>query len=257
MRSLNRREFVVSMSAAAAATACCRKSTPVTGVDAIVPTAMLKSRPGIPSEKAPTGIQPLELSFGRDGFMYVPPTYSPDKASPLLILCHGAGHDSHEWTRTPLPELFNKDAIVAIMPDSRQMTWDMIYGDYGPDVRFIDEAMALAFRRCRIDPRRIALGGFSDGATYALSLGITNANLFSTILAFSPGFVRPAAKTGKPRIFIGHGTRDEVLPIELTSREIVAALEEKNYPVHFEEFDGPHTVTTEEAKHAIAWFMEG
>jgi phospholipase/carboxylesterase len=153
--------------------------------------------------------------------------------------------------------LFDKDAIVVVIPDSRNPTWDMIYmGEYGPDVQFIDRALGLAFKRCRIDPDKVALGGFSDGATYALSLGITNANLFHTILAFSPGFVQPAVKTGKPRIFIGHGRQDEILPIDLTSREIVAALKEKNYPVKFEEFDGNHTMTREEVTHAIDYFMQ-
>jgi phospholipase/carboxylesterase len=129
-------------------------------------------------------------------------------------------------------------------------------GEYGPDVRFIDKALTLAFNRVRVDRRRIALGGFSDGATYALSLGITNANLFTTVLAFSPGFVKPAVKTGKPRIFIGHGTQDRILPIDMTSREIVAALREKNYPLKYEEFEGNHTMTRDEVKHAIDWFME-
>lgn len=32
--------------------------------------------------------------------------------------------------------------------------------------------------------------GFSDGASYALSLGLPNGNLFSHIVAFSPGFMR-------------------------------------------------------------------
>jgi predicted esterase len=67
--------------------------------------------------------------------------------------------------------------------------------------------------------------------------------------------VKPAIKTGKPRIFIGHGTQDEILPIDLTSREIVAALKEKKYPVHFETFDGPHTVTPDEMRHAVEWMM--
>ena len=162
---------------------------------------------------------------------------------------------AREFADAPLGELFDRDRIVVVIPDSRGATWDMIYGEYGPDVKFIDLALALAFSRCRIDSRLIALGGFSDGATYALSLGITNADLFRTVLAFSPGFVKPALKTGKPRIFIGHGTQDHILPIDATSREIVAALREKNYPVKYEEFEGPHTMTTTEVTHAIDWLM--
>ena len=68
--------------------------------------------------------------------------------------------------------------------------------------------------------------------------------------------MRPAVKTGKPRIFIGHGTNDEILPIDQTSREIVAALREKNYPLKYEEFEGGHRMTKDEVRHAIDWLME-
>ena len=220
------------------------------------PEAMIISRPGEPTERIEPGLQPLGIGLGRDGYVYVPPTYTPLQPSPLLVLMHGAGQSAQEFARAPLGELFDRDAIVVVIPDSRGPTWDMIYDDYGVDVQFIDRALQHVFKKARIDPKRVAVGGFSDGATYALSLGITNANLFKTVLAFSPGFVKPAVKTGKPRIFIGHGTKDEILPIDITSREIVAALKEKNYPVKFEEFDGNHTMTREEVKHAIDWLME-
>lgn len=238
--------------------AACNHRERLQAIDLNRNEAMLVSRPSAPKAKPVSGLQPLALSSGpRDGFIYVPPTYSESKPSPLLVLLHGAGQSAKEFTRGPLGEIFDKDRIVVIIPDSRMPTWDMIYaGEYGPDVRFIDRALTLAFRQVRIDPERIAVGGFSDGATYALSLGITNADLFKTILAFSPGFVKPAVKTGKPRIFIGHGTQDEILPIDVTSREIVAALREKDYPVRFEEFEGNHTMTRDEVTHAIDWFMQ-
>lgn len=221
--------------------------------------AFLRSRPGKPSKQATIGLRPLALGTGtiRDGFIYVPKTYSPSRPSPLLVLLHGAGHDSSEWSKGPLADLFDESRVVVVMPDSRRTTWDMMYGDYGPDVRFIDRALALAFSECRIDPARTALAGFSDGGTYALSLGITNANLFTSLIAFSPGTVRPAAKTGKPRIYITHGTQDQILPIEETSREIVAALKEKNYPVTYEEFEGSHTVSRETARKALGWWLNG
>ncbi len=47
------------------------------------------------------------------------------------------------------------------------------------------------FRECNVDTTRIALGGFSNGASYALSLGVYNGDLFSALLAFSPGFYAP------------------------------------------------------------------
>jgi phospholipase/carboxylesterase len=251
-----RREFIQSAAAILAASACTPRES-ASQLPADTGEAMLSVKLAMPTKKPTPGLSALGLSSGpRDGFIYVPPTYTESRPSPLLVLLHGAGQSAKEFTRRPLGEIFDKDRIIALIPDSRLPTWDMIYtGDYGPDVRFLDKALALAFSMCRIDPKRIALGGFSDGATYALSLGITNANFFSTILAFSPGFVKPAVKTGKPRIFIGHGTIDAILPIEVTSREIVAALKKKNYPVKFEEFEGTHTMTREEVTHAIDWFM--
>ena len=58
------------------------------------------------------------------------------------------------------------------------------------------------------------------GASYALSVGLTNGDLFSDILAFSPGFMAPAVRHGAPNIFISHGTQDTVLPIDRCSRRI-------------------------------------
>ena len=256
MPPISRREFLAASGAAAVAAACCRNN-PTPALLSDIDYAMLRARPGKPTKTATPGLRALGIGETRDGSIYIPATYSPSRPSPLLVLLHGAGHDSKEWSEGPLSELFDKSAMIVVMPDSRRTTWDMMYGDYGADVRFIDRALALAFSECRIDANRIALGGFSDGATYALSLGITNANLFKSIVAFSPGTVRPAAKTGKPRIFITHGTNDTVLPIDVSSREIVDALKEKEYPVTYEEFEGGHTIPRERAMRAIEWLLSG
>jgi phospholipase/carboxylesterase len=64
-----------------------------------------------------------------------------------------------------------------------------------------------------VDAGRLAVEGFSDGASYALSIGLTNGDLLTHVVAFSPGFASPVAYTGKPPVFVSHGTHDEVLPI--------------------------------------------
>jgi len=51
----------------------------------------------------------------------------------------------------------------------------------------------------------VAIQGFSDGASYALSLGLTNGDLFTHVIAFSPGFAAPAEQRGRPRIYVSHG----------------------------------------------------
>ncbi|HKG24509.1 MAG TPA: hypothetical protein VKB09_02625, partial [Thermomicrobiales bacterium] len=171
-----------------------------------------------------------------------------------VLSLHGAGGNA-EFGFYPLRDLADAAGLVLLSPASRGRTWDVILGGYGPDVAFIDQALAAAFDRCAIDPARMGIAGFSDGASYALSLGITNGDLFPAVMAFSPGFAAPAGQEGRPRFFVSHGTQDEVLPIVYTSRQIVPQLELAGYDVLYREFDGPHTVPPEIAHEALDWFL--
>jgi predicted esterase len=105
-----------------------------------------------------------------------------------------------------------------------------------------------------VDARRLAITGFSDGASYALSLGLTNGDLFTRVIAFSPGFMTPAQRRGKPSLFVSHGTRDGVLPIERSSRRIVPQLERAGYEVRYREFEGGHVVPPGIGREAAEWF---
>jgi len=129
----------------------------------------------------------------------------------------------------------------------------VIVGGYGPDAAAIDGLLAAAFARVRVDPARLALGGFSDGASYALSLGLANGDLFTHLLAFSPGFLAPGDRHGRPAIFVSHGTEDPVLPIDRCSRRLVPALRRAGYAVDYREFAGGHAVPPPIAEAAVAW----
>ena len=120
---------------------------------------------------------------------------------------------------------------------------------------FIDDALALALTRCRVDPRHVIVEGFSDGASYALGLGLANGDLLRRVVALSPGFI-PAFEgdpVGMPPIFIAHGTADAVLPIDRTSRPLVSALRNAGYDVEYVEHDGGHAVPADVAAAALAW----
>ena len=184
--------------------------------------------------------------------MYVPTSYNPASPMPLVLMLHGAGQ-SAEIGIAPFLPLADAAGIVLVAPDSRGGTWDFLYGPYGADVAFIDRALTHAFERCPIDPTRVVIEGFSDGASYALSLGITNGDLFSRVIAFSPCILAPAAEVGRPRIFISHGTADRILPIDNCGRRLAQRLTTAGYVVDFREFDGPHRVPPDIAKAALAW----
>ena len=206
-----------------------------------------------PTETVQPGIHPLGISRERDGLIYVPAGYREDRPAPLVLLLHGAGGDA-QGGMSLLRGYADAANLILLAPSSRLQTWDVIVSDYGPDVSYIDQALAQTFSRYAVDPTHIGVGGFSDGASYALSLGLTNGDLFTHILSFSPGFMAPARREGKPRIFNSHGTRDQVLPIDVCSRRIVPELKRTGYDVTYREFDGPHTVPPEIATEAVSWF---
>jgi phospholipase/carboxylesterase len=134
----------------------------------------LSARPGTPQDNLEIGTQRLGLEQARDGLLYVPAGIEEDRPAPLVVMLHGAGghaQDGLALLRGPADEA----GLILLAPDSRRGTWDLLRGGYGPDVEYMDRALAYTFRRCAIDPARIAVGGFSDGASYALSLGLSNA----------------------------------------------------------------------------------
>jgi phospholipase/carboxylesterase len=250
----NRRDFILAAGGAAVALAC-RPARTLDLPPEDPARLVIKVKP--PQAKIAAGITRLGVGSDdfSDGFIFIPANYTPSKPAPLLVLLHGAGHTSEEWRNAPLETLFGSRNIVVLAPDSRGPTWDMMLEGFGPDVEFLNKAFESTFSRVAIDPKRIGLGGFSDGASYALSLGLRNGDLFNGLIGFSPGFVSPGAFRGKPRIFISHGRQDSVLPIDMASREIVPALKKRGYDVNYIEFEGEHTIKRDIASQAAAWLV--
>ena len=227
------------------------KSAPATDAPRSI-AGRLAARPSAPALSPPMGRSSLGLAYGRDGILYVPSSYNPNSPAPLVLMLHGAGQSSEIGVRPFLP-LADAAGLVLVAPDSRGGTWDFLYGPYGADVAFIDRALAHVFERCAIDPSRITIEGFSDGASYALSLGLTNGDLFSRIVAFSPCILAPATTVGRPRIFMSHGTDDHILPIDSCGRRLATRLVSLGYQLEFHEFTGPHMVPKEMARQAVDW----
>ena len=207
-----------------------------------------------PRQTATLGEHALGLgsNSGRDGLLIVPKSYRPDVPAPLAVILHGAGGSARRVLS--FFGVADELGVIVLSPESRGGTWDAIRGSFGPDIEFLDRALSLTFDRCAVDRNRVAIGGFSDGASYGLSVGLASGDLFTHILACSPGFVSPGSVHGRPRIFVSHGTADRILPIGSTSRRIVPLLEKSGYAVTYREFDGPHTVPPPVAREAFTWF---
>ena len=214
----------------------------------------LRARPGRPTGESAIGLRYLEADGARGGYLYVPAGYREERPGPLVVLLHGAGEDARDGL-AQLREHADAAGLILLGLTSRGPTWDAIVGRgrYGPDVAALDRALNRTFLSYAVDPNRVAVGGYSDGASYALSLGLTNGNLFTHVLAFSPGFMVPASRQGRPRVFVSHGLRDRWLPIDLCSRRIVPDLERGGYEVRYWEFEGGHVVPPGIGREAIEW----
>ncbi|MGC9668717.1 alpha/beta hydrolase [Planosporangium sp. 12N6] len=215
----------------------------------------LAARPYPPvSAAAGTGLLSFEGPAGDLlGLAYVPAAVD---AGPyrLALLLHGAGGTPRHGLDLLLP-VADEHRLLLLAPKSTLATWDVIVDGFGKDVRRIDRLLEEIFDAYPVD--HVVVGGFSDGASYALSLGLTNGDLFGAVLAFSPGFAAPLVVHGRPRVFVSHGVADAVLPIDVCSRRLVPRLEVMGYPVAYEEFDGGHEVPGPVVDVAVSWLIAG
>jgi phospholipase/carboxylesterase len=250
---VTRRRFAVTAGCALASVAfgeACRVSTSASQGD----DGRLTARPGA---GAATSLKsgPLGLGSGeRDGVIQMP-SAMPGGNVPLLVFLHGATQSGAGMLRRIGPAA-DQLGIAVLAPDSRRRTWDAITGGFDEDVAFLSRALEFVFARLAVDPGRVAIGGFSDGASYALSLGLANGDLFPRVVACSPGFVVSAPPHGRPRFFVSHGTADQILPIDQCSRVIVPRLRTMGYDVTFREFEGRHELPPDVASEGLRWLAE-
>ena len=216
--------------------------------------ARLSARPSKARGSITAGLHPLGLRAERDALLYIPASAAKFERAPLILSLHGATRNADRGIEL-LRSLADEQGFLLLAPASIGRTWDVIESSYGPDIAFINQSLVRTFELRDIDPARIAVAGFSDGASYSLSVGLANGDFFSAIFGFSPGFIVPGEFKGKPPVFISHGTIDPILPIDDCSRRIVPNLKRMGYKVTYREFEGKHTLPPEVASEAMRWFM--
>jgi len=251
---LSRREFcVLSGSTLASLTlgsACSRISGSMISSD-----GRLTARPRTNVKTSQTGRIMLGLDRERDAILQIPKN-AGQSPLPLFVMLHGATQNAERMFRY-LGTAHEDAGIAVLAPNSRDTTWDAIrQREFGEDVPYLNRALERVFETVAIDPAHVTLGGFSDGASYALSLGLINGDFFNSIVAFSPGFVIRGDLHGQPRIFISHGTHDHILPIDDCGRRIAGRLKEYGYDVTFREFDGDHEIPADVAREGLSWVMK-
>ncbi len=215
----------------------------------------------LPTPEKRSGI----LTLAGGAYAYLPKGLNGAPA-PLLVVLHGAGGQASDILASYRADA-DANGFILLLPQSKGPTWDMIVDlqsrlgvemnvqpRYGRDLKALDQSMADLFARVAVDPARLGIMGFSDGATYAVSVGTANPQLFHTVIAYSPGPAFPTRFDVTQRIFISHAEEDPVLPYS-TTRGMVAKMRVKKMPVMFESFKGGHEVPKDIHAKAVAYFM--
>ena len=250
---MNRRDAILAgLGGMAAVLAACGDGFDPTGPRKGNPR--LTARPGPPTGSIAAGQNDITLPSGRATRIIVPQAYTPAQQWPLALMLHGAGSNA-SGILSLFRSFVDTHGIIIMAVSSFDGTWDAVGREFGVDVATIDEALAAAFARCAVDPARVGIEGFSDGATYALALGRANGDLFTRIASQSPGFIFPLAEVGSPDIYLTHGVFDPVFPIDETGAKIAAALSAR-YDVRYEEYDGGHELPSSVASGVLAWLAE-
>ncbi|MGW8742464.1 alpha/beta hydrolase [Streptomyces sp. NPDC055794] len=177
----------------------------------------------------------------KPALLYVP-HLSTFRPAPLLVALHGAAGTPGDMLTMLRSAAYDYGALM-LAPTSDGITWDALTQNaFSQDAVNLQHAMSTVFDHFRIDADRIAIAGFADGASYALGLGLANGDLFTRVIAYSPGRILPVHRDGRPTVFISHGRRDNIQPINDTSQHIVAALENDGYHVDYIEHSLGHAV---------------
>jgi phospholipase/carboxylesterase len=249
----NRRRFC-ALTGGAVASVALGSACSGLGSPSMFSDGRIAARPHSGVKTSATGQVMLGITSERDAVLRLPPNASELSPLPLLLMLHGAtqGAEHMFWY---LGDTYNEAGVAVLAPNSRDTTWDAMGGvfgrGFGPDVEMLNLALARTFDLVNVDPYRIAIGGFSDGASYAISLGLINGDFFGRVVAFSPGYVIPGSQRGQPRFFISHGTNDHILPIDRCGRPIAANLTARGYNVTFREFDGDHEIPSDIAREGL------
>ncbi len=215
-----------------------------------------------PSDEAPpTGFVSVEHGESR-GILLVPDEIDAERGYPLVTVLHGAGRQDEQLAKAFRDEPEKRQALFFI-PRSRLQTWDLIASSERHDLDFLEWAYDLIYRRYPIDPLRQALLGYSDGASYGLSVGLSNPHIFSAVMGWAAGFrvieeslVDPQAR--KPRILLEHGTHDQIFPFTQIALPLREGLELAGYRVEFRvDQGGRHWPSGDFQPEALEWFFGG
>ena len=186
----------------------------------------------------------------------IPLTYQPSKGYGLVVCLHGAGFTGEAYLERWQARL-GEDYVLAC-PTYAAGAWFTRRAE-----ELVLASIQSVRRRYHIDPDRIFLTGMSNGGIGTWLIGMHDAPLFAGIAPMAGGLddvLMPfLANLSNTAIYIIHGTKDQVMPVELSrsiSRELAILGIPHVYREHQREHPmaGGHYFPREELPDLVAWF---
>lgn len=202
------------------------------------------------------------------------PDEPAEGAAPAVVVIHGRG--ANERDLLPIAERLPDSLHVLSVraPDRLQggYTWydlDLSAGGLHasqPDeegfrrsLDLLHEFVDWAIDSYDLDPDRMGLLGFSQGAITSLSALIERPERYSWVVALH-GYLaasheeRAENAAGKP-VFVGAGESDQIIPVDRAERA-ASLLREAGADVRFERYRVGHGTTPEEIEDVAEWVNE-
>ncbi|NVN86005.1 MAG: phospholipase [Rhodopseudomonas sp.] len=188
-----------------------------------------------------TGISHHDNEPGsRGGFsLYVPETYTPDRAWPLVMALHGGSGHGRGFLWSWLRDARSRGAIL-VAPTATGSTWALMGDD--ADTLNLGRILDQVRGRWTVDTTRLLLTGMSDGGTFCYVSGLERTSPFTHLAPVAASFhpllaemVDAERLRGLP-IQIVHGRRDWMFPVEV-ARQARQALSAAGAAVTLREID--------------------
>jgi len=149
------------------------------------------------------------------------PTAKTGARRALLLALHPLGGSAAKFERSSgLDRRAAAAGAVVVYPDGLGHSWDAgtccgyAARHHVDDVRFLVHVVADVSRRLPIDPSRIAVTGFSNGALMSYRLMCERPDLFHVAAVVAGDVVGPRCNPARPVAVVHvHGARDGLIPL--------------------------------------------
>jgi polyhydroxybutyrate depolymerase len=173
-----------------------------------------------------TAVVRLQYSGLARSYRLFVPTQLPPGPRPLLVALHGYTGTAAAFEKsTRLDQAAGASGTLVAYPQGSSRSWDAgtccgrAAADGVDDVGFISAVIDDVSAKFAVDPRRIAVAGFSNGGMMAYRYACARADRISAAVVMSGTLVAPACTPSRPVSLLHvHGLADVTVPFAGVSR---------------------------------------